>query len=284
MRWWFIAICILLLIALVLVIIKIREQRHFAEKRKLQGMVDERTKELRHEKERSDELLLNILPLETAEELKKNGYASVQQYDMVSVLFTDFVGFTNITEGISHKELVSSLDEHFRLFDGVMDKYGIEKIKTIGDAYMAAGGIPTRTITNPMAVVAAGLEMIYLLSDLNQKKTIKGETAWNLRLGIHTGSVISGVVGKNKFAFDIWGDAVNTAARMESSGEIMKVNISGSTYALVKDYFECTPRGKIKAKNKGEIEMFFVERLKPEYSDNAVGLVPNSTFMDLLRK
>ncbi len=284
MRWWFIAICAILVVAAVLAIIKIREKRYEAEKQKLQQMVDERTKELRHEKERSDELLLNILPFETAEELKNNGYASVQQYDMVSVLFTDFVGFTNITEGISHKELVRSLDEHFRLFDGVMDKYHIEKIKTIGDAYMAAGGIPTRTITNPMAVVAAALEMVYLLIGINQKKEFKGQTAWKLRLGIHTGSVISGVVGKNKFAFDIWGDAVNTAARMESSGEVMKVNISGSTYALVKEYFECTPRGKIKAKNKGEIEMYFVDRLKPEYSNDESGFIPNEAFMDILRR
>ena len=284
MKWWFIAFCALVLIALVFVVLKIREKRHLAETQKLQGMVDERTKELRHEKERSDELLLNILPLETAEELKKNGYASVQQYDMVSVLFTDFVGFTTITEGISHQELVSSLDQHFRLFDGVMDKYNIEKIKTIGDAYMAAGGIPTRTITNPMAVVAAGLEMIHLLLELNRKKELRGEKAWKLRLGIHTGSVISGVVGKNKFAFDIWGDAVNTAARMESSGDAMRVNISGSTYNLVKDYFECTSRGKIKAKNKGEIEMYFVDGLKPEYSDGEDGFMANSTFMEVLRK
>lgn len=283
MKWWFIVLCALALVGLVFSIIKLREKRHLAEKKKLQAMVDERTKELRKEKERSDALLLNILPFETAEELKKNGYASVQQYDVVSVLFTDFVGFTNITEGISNQELVRSLDEHFRLFDGVMDKYHIEKIKTIGDAYMAAGGIPTRTITNPMAVVAAGLEMIHLLVELNQNKEAKGEKAWKLRLGIHTGSVISGVVGKNKFAFDIWGDAVNTAARMESSGDAMKVNISGSTYNLIKDYFECTARGKIKAKNKGEIEMYFVDRLKPEYSSTENGFVPNAVFMKLLR-
>jgi class 3 adenylate cyclase len=149
---------------------------------------------------------------------------------------------------------------------------------------MAAGGIPTRTITNPMAVAAAGLEMIHLLLELNRKKELRGEKAWKLRLGIHTGSVISGVVGKNKFAFDIWGDAVNTAARMESSGDAMRVNISGSTYNLVKDYFECTSRGKIKAKNKGEIEMYFVNRLKPEYSDGEGGFLANSIFMEVLRE
>jgi class 3 adenylate cyclase len=168
------------------------------------------------------------------------------------------------------------------MFDEVMDKYGIEKIKTIGDAYMAAGGIPTRTVTNPLSVVAAGLEMIACLQNLNHEKEARGEKAWQLRLGIHTGSVISGVVGKNKFAFDIWGDAVNTAARMESSGEVMKVNVSGSTYELIKDHFECSPRGKIKAKNKGEIEMYFVDRLRPEYSETEDGLVANATFRAIL--
>jgi class 3 adenylate cyclase len=284
LTWWFIALASVATVGFIILIIKVRENRLQAEKLRLQNMVDERTKELREEKERSDELLLNILPYETAEELKLKGYASVQQYDRVSVLFTDFVGFTNITEGISHQQLVSALDEHFRMFDEVMDKYGIEKIKTIGDAYMAAGGIPTRTITNPLSVVAAGLEMVHRLAELNETKRLKGEQAWQLRLGIHTGSVISGVVGKNKFAFDIWGDAVNTAARMESSGEVMKVNVSGSTYELVKEYFECTPRGKIKAKNKGEIEMYFVDRLKPEFSETSNGLVANATFMVIVSK
>lgn len=283
LTWWFILLASLALVALVFIIIKIREKRHQADKLRLQTLVDERTVELRHEKERSDELLLNILPHETAEELKEKGFASVQLYDRVSVLFTDFVGFTNITEGISSKELVSSLDEHFRLFDGIMDKYGIEKIKTIGDAYMAAGGIPSRNNSNPLSVVAAGLEMIHKLKELNRLKESRGDTAWLLRLGIHTGSVISGVVGKNKFAFDIWGDAVNTAARMESSGDVMQVNVSGSTYAMIKDYFECTPRGKIKAKNKGEIEMYFVDRIKPEYSETEDGFLPNSTFLEIIR-
>lgn len=282
LSWWFISLVVIVSILIVWGIVKLNQQRLIRDKEKLQRKVDERTLELREEKERSDELLLNILPHETAEELKEKGYASVQRYDRVSVLFTDFVGFTNITEGITHEELVNSLDEHFRMFDEVMDKYSIEKIKTIGDAYMAAGGIPTRTKTNPLAVVAAGLEMIARLEELNRSKEAKGQKAWQLRLGIHTGSVISGVVGKNKFAFDIWGDAVNTAARMESSGEVMKVNVSGSTYELVKDHFECSPRGKIKAKNKGEIEMYFVERLKPKFSEDDNGLVSNASFMALL--
>lgn len=281
--WWFISLAVLLVVLLIWGIVKLNQKRLLADKVRLQKKVDERTVELRHEKDRSDALLLNILPSETAEELKSTGYASVRYYEKVSVLFTDFVGFTTITEGISHEQLVRSLDEHFRMFDEVMDKYGIEKIKTIGDAYMAAGGIPTKTDTNPHSVVAAGLEMIHQLQILNDAKERRGEKAWQLRLGIHTGSVISGVVGKNKFAFDIWGDAVNTAARMESSGDVMKVNISGSTYELVKDYFECTPRGKIKAKNKGEIEMYFVDRLKPEFAESGMPFIPNSTFLDLIR-
>ena len=282
MRWWFILIAALIIAGIVFGVIKLRERSLLQEQERLQGMVDDRTKELRLERDRSEELLLNILPQETAEELKLKGYASVKDYDRVSVLFTDFVGFTNITEKISNQELVDSLDEHFRLFDAIMDKYGIEKIKTIGDAYMAAGGIPAENRHNPLSVTMAGLEMIKGLNELNAKKESEGKSIWRLRLGIHTGSVISGVVGKRKFAFDIWGDAVNTAARMESSGEVMKVNVSGSTHMLIKDYFECTPRGKIKAKNKGEIEMYFVERLLPKYSSRDDGFEPNDLFLEKL--
>lgn len=281
--WWFISIALIIVVLLVWGIVKLNQQRLLKDKERLQKKVDERTVELRAEKDRSDALLLNILPSETAEELKTTGYASVRYYEKVSVLFTDFVGFTNITEGISHEELVRSLDEHFRMFDEVMDKYGIEKIKTIGDAYMAAGGIPTKSKMNPLGVTAAALEMVYRLQILNDRKSEQGKKAWQLRCGIHTGSVISGVVGKNKFAFDIWGDAVNTAARMESSGDVMRVNISGSTFELVKDYFNCTPRGKIKAKNKGEIEMYFVDGLKEAYCEIGLPFVPNSTFLDLIR-
>ena len=281
--WWFITLSVILVILLVWGIVKLNQRRLLKDKERLQKKVDERTIELRAEKDRSDALLLNILPSETAEELKTTGYASVRYYEKVSVLFTDFVGFTTITEGISHEELVRSLDEHFRMFDEVMDKYQIEKIKTIGDAYMAAGGIPTKSKMNPLGVTAAGLEMVHRLQILNEEKTKKGNKPWQLRCGIHTGSVISGVVGKNKFAFDIWGDAVNTAARMESSGDIMRVNISGSTFEMVKDYFNCTPRGKIKAKNKGEIEMYFVDGLKPEYCEIGAPFLPNSTFLDLIR-
>lgn len=212
------------------------------------------------EKELSDKLLLNILPEETAQELKVTGTSMPKQYEMVSVLFTDFKGFTKIAEKLTPFELVEELNQSFLAFDRIIDKYNLEKIKTIGDAYMCAGGIPVANKTNPLDIVRAGLEIREFMENLKKEREAKGEDYWELRIGIHTGPVVAGVVGKNKFAYDIWGDAVNTASRMESSGVPGKVNISGATYELIKDKFECSYRGKIQAKNKGEIDMYIVER------------------------
>lgn len=211
------------------------------------------------EKDRSEKLLLNILPYETAEELKEKGSATPKQYDMVSVLFTDFKGFTTIAEKLTPEQLVAELNQCFLQFDHIIDKHNLEKIKTIGDAYMCAGGIPVANTTNPSDVVKAGLEIKAYMDRVKSEREASGQDYWELRIGIHTGKVIAGVVGKNKFAYDIWGDAVNTASRMESSGEPGKVNISGDTFELVKDQFNCVYRGKIKAKNKGDIDMYFVE-------------------------
>lgn len=282
LSWWFILLALLAVAGVVYLVVRMRERKLERDRLWLQQLVDDRTEELRDERDRSDELLLNILPKETAEELKLNGKASVRHYDMVSVLFTDFVGFTNITENISHDELVASLDHYFRVFDDVMSKFRIEKIKTIGDAYMAAGGIPVSNTDNPLKVVMAALEILRHVDLMNEEKRLKGEPIWQLRAGIHTGSVIAGVVGKNKFAYDIWGDAVNTAARMESSGEVGRVNISGSTHTLVGAYFQCTHRGKIAAKNKGHIDMFFVDALLPEYRDTEQPTSPNAKMLELM--
>jgi adenylate cyclase len=222
-----------------------------------------RTKQIiENEKERSEKLLLNILPFETAEELKEKGSATPKQYDLVSVLFTDFKGFTNIAEKLTPQELVAELNRCFFEFDKIIDKYNLEKIKTIGDAYMCAGGIPAANTSNPVEIVKAGLEIKQFMENLKKEREAKGQDYWELRIGIHTGPVVTGVVGKNKFAYDIWGDAVNTASRMESSGIPGKVNISGTTYELVKNHFECSHRGKVQAKNKGEIDMYIVEREK----------------------
>ena len=214
------------------------------------------------EKKRSDELLLNILPEETAEELKATGSAKTKSFELVSVLFTDFKNFTQASELLTPEELVEEINFCYCEFDKIVTKYGIEKIKTIGDAYMCAGGLPTTNNTHPFDVVYAGLEMQEFIIKNKEERIKKGQPFFELRLGIHTGPVVAGIVGIKKFAYDIWGDTVNTASRMESSGEIGRVNISGMTYELVKDHFNCTHRGKVKAKNKGEIDMYFVDSIK----------------------
>lgn len=219
-------------------------------------------KRIAKEKKRSDELLLNILPEEVAEELKDKGSADAKQFDEVTVLFTDFKDFTKISEKLTAKELVAEIDYCFKGFDNIIHKYEIEKIKTIGDSYMAAGGLPVTNKTHANDVVSAALEIIKFMEEHKQQRIKEGRPIFEIRIGINTGPVVAGIVGVKKFAYDIWGDTVNLASRMESSGEPGRVNISGSTYELVKNDFTCSYRGKIQAKNKGEVDMYFVvERL-----------------------
>jgi len=226
--------------------------------RKTRNELSEKNKIINHEKERSDELLLNILPAETAEELKNTGQSEARHFDMVTVMFTDFKGFTFMAEKMSAKELVNDIDYCFKQFDKIVSKHNIEKIKTIGDAYMCAGGLPVANTTNPNDVVLAGLEIQQFMLDLKEKRIAENKPYFELRLGIHTGPVVAGIVGSRKFQYDIWGDTVNIASRMESSGEVGRVNISQMTYEKVKSQFDCEYRGKIKAKNKGAIDMYFV--------------------------
>jgi adenylate cyclase len=216
------------------------------------------------EKKRSEKLLLNILPEETAEELKATGTAKTKRYDLISVLFTDFKNFTQASEILTPEELVAEINYCYSEFDRIVEKYGIEKIKTIGDSYMCAGGLPVSNNTHPYDVVRAGLEMVKFIETNKQERIKNGLPYFELRLGIHSGPVVAGIVGIKKFAYDIWGDTVNTASRMESSGEIGKVNISGTTYELVKGKFNCIYRGKIEAKNKGVIDMYFAEDMKED--------------------
>jgi adenylate cyclase len=214
---------------------------------------------IKDERDRSQDLLLNILPEETARELESNGHAKTRFYDNVTVLFTDFKGFSTIAGKLTPIELVAELNDYFMAFDEIMGKYNLEKIKTIGDAYMCAGGIPSVNDTHPLDAVKAALAMQAYMEKRQREKDLTGVAGWELRIGIHTGPVVAGVVGKKKYAYDIWGDTVNIASRMESNGEPGKVNISASTYHLISEQFQCIYRGKISAKNIGEVDMYFVE-------------------------
>lgn len=213
---------------------------------------------IENEKERSDLLLLNILPEQTAEELKDKGKVQAKRFDSVTVMFTDFKGFTAYSDKLSPEELVDSIDFYYSKFDDIIEKYGLEKIKTVGDAYMCAGGIPFPSNDHPVKMIEAALEITEFVNE-SKKFDPNNLTRFDIRIGINTGPVVAGVVGKKKFAYDIWGDTVNIASRMESNSEPGKINISDNTYQLIKDEFECSYRGEIDAKNKGMMKMYFVD-------------------------
>ena len=225
----------------------------------LAGVMLNRNKVIKAEKQRSDSLLLNILPEKTAEELKINGKAKARYHEEVTVLFTDFKSFTSIAENTDPEALIEELDYCFQAFDDIISKYHIEKIKTIGDAYLCAAGLPSPSPTHAEDIVEAAIEIQLFMAEFNKKQWAENRNEYQCRIGIHTGPVVSGVVGKKKFAYDIWGDTVNVAARMEQSGEINEINISETTFQIVKSKFNCLPRGKIAAKNKGDMHMYFVD-------------------------
>ena len=214
---------------------------------------------LAREKKTSEDLLLNILPSEVANELKEKGSAAAKSFDNVTVLFSDFVDFTSAGERMSAHELVGELDICFKAFDDIIGKYNIEKIKTIGDAYLAVSGLPTPHKDHAEEVVKAALEIVDFLK---QRKASLGDRSFDARIGIHSGAVVAGIVGLKKYAYDVWGDTVNIAARMEQSSGSGKINISQTTYELIKDKFNCTYRGEIDAKNKGKLGMYFVDGAK----------------------
>ena len=264
-EWWFIGLASLIfLILLALAIrfaVKYMSRKGLEEKNRL---LEEKNEIIEFEKQRSEDLLLNILPETTAHELKEYGKVKARQHEGAAVLFSDFKGFTEIAEKLSAEELVNELDQCFRAYDEIIEKYRIEKIKTIGDAYMCATGLNPDTSKDPRHLIDAALEIVAFMDGYAKEKEARNEPHFEVRIGIHYGGVVSGVVGLKKFAFDIWGDTVNTAARMESSGEEGKVNISKSTYELIKDEFECSSRGLIEAKGKGAMEMYFVHKRKAD--------------------
>ena len=214
------------------------------------------------ERKRSDDLLLNILPAATATELKQNGRSTAKRYDSVTVLFTDFQSFTQLAEQMEAEELVQELDKCFTRFDEICAKHGVEKIKTIGDAYMCVGGLPMPNETHAFDVLRVALDIQAFIRKYKFERIAAGKPFFEIRMGIHTGPVVAGIVGSRKFAYDIWGHTVNTAARMESSGQVDKINISAVTYQKVKQQYDCVHRGKVHAKNIGDVDMYFVEGLK----------------------
>jgi class 3 adenylate cyclase len=214
--------------------------------------------EIAQEKRKTEELLLNILPGGVAEELKRTGVVEPVFFESVTVLFTDFKGFTHIASTMTPKQLLDELDYYFSNFDAIIGRHGLEKLKTIGDAYMCAGGLPTPFEGNALAVVQAAWEMQDFMARDQAVRKAQGRTAWALRIGINTGALMAGVIGKKKFAYDIWGDTVNIASRLESNGEADRINISRSTHEAIRDHFECEYRGKLPVKNAGEIDMYFV--------------------------
>lgn len=217
------------------------------------------------EKDRSENLLRNILPDETALELKEHGKVKAKKFESVTVMFTDFKGFTSYSASLSPEELVRAVDFFFSKFDAVMDKYGLEKIKTIGDAYMCAGGLPFPTEDHHLKMVEAGFEIAQIMEEAKKSST-GGIMNIDVRIGINTGPVVSGVVGTRKFAYDIWGDAVNVASRMETMSEPGRINVSENTFELIKDTYECEHRGQIHVKNKGMMDMYFVNGKKNKAS------------------
>ncbi|NQU52385.1 MAG: tetratricopeptide repeat protein [Bacteroidetes bacterium] len=226
--------------------------RNYLAKVKINKILDKQKDEI-------ESLLLNILPKKIAKELRIKGSATPRDYESVSVLFTDFKDFTKISAKLTPAELVAELNEYFVAFDNITEKHNLEKIKTIGDAYMCAGGLPSKNNTHPFDAVNAALEMQEYMDEKNKANEAQSKDTWGLRVGINTGPIMAGVVGRKKYAYDIWGSTVNVASRMESAGEVGKVNISEATFEQVKEKFKCFHRGKVMAKNVGEVDMYFIE-------------------------
>jgi len=237
-----------------------------------------------NERDKSEKLLKNILPETIAEELKHDNKVKPLHYESVTVLFTDFSEFTKIAERMDPEALVAELDACFTLFDEIIKRFRLEKIKTIGDSYMSAGGIPDPRPGHAVNTVLAALEIRNEMERLKEKRSREGQPFWTLRIGIHTGPLVAGVIGQNKFAYDVWGDTVNVASRMESSGIPGQINISGATYELIKDFFTCDYRGKVAAKNKGEVDMYFIKGIRRDLSVDYRGEAPDRRFFEQFEK
>jgi len=256
----------------------IRNAKHFEEMNLLLAEMNQLYSQLHAERRKSEELLLNTLPRKIADELKQTGKVKPVYYQSASILFTDFKDFTKLAEQLTPEELVEELDYCFSSFDMIIEAHNLEKLKTIGDSYMCVGGIPTPNPTHAIDAVLAALQIQAFMGWRRQEKIQNNQPYWEIRIGIHSGPLLAGVIGKKKFTYDVWGDAVNIASRMESSSLPGAINISQSTFELVKDFFDCEYRGKIAVKNKGDIDMYFVNGIKKHLSFDPLGLLPNDDF------
>lgn len=262
--WWFWLLCTSLLLAGVFGFMRYRFYQARKQQQELEALVKERTRELEEEKHKSEELLLNILPQETAEELKANGVAKAKRHELVTVMFSDFKGFSKISEHMDPEDLVAEIDHCFCAFDEIMEKYGLEKIKTVGDAYLCVGGMHEDDDNHEaLRVTLAAMEIQAFMEGLAIQRELEEKPYFEARIGIHTGPVVAGIVGIKKFAYDIWGDTVNLASRMETSGAVGKVNVSGTTYRFIRDQFTCRFHGNYTETEGEDIPMYFVE----EYLD-----------------
>ncbi len=258
---------------------KIEEQKRLLEEEK--NKVDEQQALLKIEKDRTEQWLLNTLPSQVVIELKRNGKVKAQAFKQVSIMFTDVVGFTRISESMAPSLIVSKLDILFQKFDEIIQANNLEKIKTIGDAYMCAGGVPIENSTNPIDACCAALQIQAFMEKLKYEAIANHEDYWEIRLGINTGPVIAGIIGNIRLAYDVWGSSVNLAQRMEMLGEPGKVTVTGNTFQHVEPYFEYQYKGKVLTKSRTNEDMYVIERIKPELSINAEGLLPNSRFEEI---
>jgi len=230
------------------------------------------------ERARSDRLLHSILPGSIVDELRLNDRVEPRYHESVTVMFADFEGFTRLTERMDPKALIEQLDQFFSAFDEIAERHHLEKLKTIGDAYMCVGGLPVANRSHPVDCCLAALAMQDHMTRVNTQRDKLHLPRWELRIGLHTGSVMAGVVGQRKFIYDIWGDAVNIAARLEAAGTSGHVNISDALRLRIQGLFECNDRGSIEVKNKGAVHMHFLTRLRPDFARDAAGHLPNEAF------
>jgi adenylate cyclase len=238
----------------------------------------EARREAERQRERSDRLLLNILPRAVAEELRANEQVVPRYHESVTIMFADFEGFSRLTEQIEPKSLIEQLDQFFSAFDAIAERHRLEKLKTIGDAYMCVGGLPEPNRTHDVDACLAALSLLDFMRRTNAQREKLHLPRWDLRIGLHRGPVMAGVVGKSKFIYDIWGDAVNIAARLEAAGGANRINVSDTVHNRVRTLMEFEPRGAVEVKNKAPISMHFLTRIKPEFSHDAEGLRPNEAF------